>query len=692
MKSMSGFGGGVASLMMKTAAGGGGIVTNNLVLHLDAGNSSSYSGSGTTWTDLSGQSNNGTLVGGTGYSSDDGGVLVFDGTDDYVVTGSDMFNANADFTVSIWLFMDDNSVQRAFIADVDNSQSLFLRYNNGIQVVNSNTAVLGSFSSSTLLTNTWYNITLTRSSNTYTLYVNGNSVSSLYGISQNFTHSPTTIGANNNNSPPPAYKNAFDGKIAQVFAYNTALSDSDVQQNFDATKSRYTGVITDNLVLNLDAGDSSSYSGSGNTWTDLSSSNNDGTINGATYNSGNGGYFDFDGSNDSISFTLSNDFAFGTGDFTIEAWVRFAAVGDGGTISETRENAVGNPARQGLGFGMRSNRITIWSGVTNTFIIDKTLSLPINAWHHVIVSRSSGTLKSYINTVEETSSSNTHNFTRRNLFIGRNINDSSTGGTTWGNQDQALLRIYKGKGFSAADVQRNFDATKSRYTGLVTDNLVLNLDAGDSNSYSGSGTTWTDLSEQGNHATLINNPTYSSNNEGYLNFDGINDYATLPNMDLTGNEITFSIWTYATSTDSNSSLIFLGDSTAPHGNGRIIQVHLPYSGNYYFDKGHDGSSSASYDRINGSLPNSDWQSAWVNWSFTANASTGSMKIYRNGSLYASGTGKTKTFSDSDGDMKYIGYNGKDTKRSKPSASNRWSIGGSIGYGNNTKNMPGNQNK
>ncbi|GIS08892.1 MAG: hypothetical protein CM15mP113_0220 [Pseudomonadota bacterium] len=41
--------------MMKTAAGGGGIVTNNLVLHLDAGNSSSYSGSGTTWADLSGK-------------------------------------------------------------------------------------------------------------------------------------------------------------------------------------------------------------------------------------------------------------------------------------------------------------------------------------------------------------------------------------------------------------------------------------------------------------------------------------------------------------------------------------------------------------------------------------------------------------------------------------------------------------
>ena len=61
---MSGFGGGVASLSMKST-GGDGIVTNNLVLHLDAGDSSSYSGSGTTWTDLSGQGNHATNTGAT---------------------------------------------------------------------------------------------------------------------------------------------------------------------------------------------------------------------------------------------------------------------------------------------------------------------------------------------------------------------------------------------------------------------------------------------------------------------------------------------------------------------------------------------------------------------------------------------------------------------------------------------------
>jgi len=250
--------------------------------------------------------------------------------------------------------------------------------------------------------------------------------------------------------------------LSDIFALKLSTGNLILSGAF-SMKATFDPIITTNLVLNLDAGDSNSYVGSGTTWTDLSGEGNNGTINGATYNSGNGGYFDFDGTNDSISFTYSDDFAFGTGDFTIEAWVRFAAVGDGGTIAETRENAVGNPAREGLGFAMRSNRITIWSGVTNTFIIDKTLSLSLNVWHHVIVSRSSGTLKSYVNKVEETSSSNTHNFTRRNLFIGRNINDASTGGTSWGNQDQAIERIYKGKGFSASEVLRNYNATKSRF-------------------------------------------------------------------------------------------------------------------------------------------------------------------------------------------------------------------------------------
>ena len=60
--------------------------------------------------------------------------------------------------------------------------------------------------------------------------------------------------------------------------------------------------VTSGLLLHLDAGNSSSYSGSGNTWSDLSSSGNNGTINGATFNSTNKS-FDFDGTNDYVGLS-----------------------------------------------------------------------------------------------------------------------------------------------------------------------------------------------------------------------------------------------------------------------------------------------------------------------------------------------------------------------------------------------------
>ena len=55
---------------------------------------------------------------------------------------------------------------------------------------------------------------------------------------------------------------------------------------------------------------------------------------------------------------------------------------------------------------------------------------------------------------------------------------------------------------------------------LVTAGLVLNLDAGNTSSYSGTGNTWTDLSGRGNHGTLVNSVTYSSSNQGYFVFNG----------------------------------------------------------------------------------------------------------------------------------------------------------------------------
>jgi hypothetical protein len=62
---------------------------------------------------------------------------------------------------------------------------------------------------------------------------------------------------------------------------------------------------------------------------------------------------------------------------------------------------------------------------------------------------------------------------------------------------------------------------------IITDGLVLSLDAADKNSYIGSGTTWSDLSPNGNDGTLTNGPTFNSGVGGSIIFDGANDYVNL---------------------------------------------------------------------------------------------------------------------------------------------------------------------
>ena len=67
---------------------------------------------------------------------------------------------------------------------------------------------------------------------------------------------------------------------------------------------------------------------------------------------------------------------------------------------------------------------------------------------------------------------------------------------------------------------------------IVTDGLVLCLDAANKRSYPGTGTTWTDRSANGNNGTLTNGPTFDSANGGSIVFDGTNDYVTTTKNNL----------------------------------------------------------------------------------------------------------------------------------------------------------------
>lgn len=119
------------------------------------------------------------------------------------------------------------------------------------------------------------------------------------------------------------------------------------------------------------------------------------------------------------------------------------------------------------------------------------------------------------------------------------------------------------------------------------------------------------------------------------------NYLSIPVGNLTGvsNEISFSFWARGDAgvATTKTSVIFGVDAAGQ----KTMNVHLPWSnGHVYFDCGNSGGNS--YDRIEKLSSTAVLEGSWNHWAFTKNANTGSMKIYLNGVLFHSGTGKTRT--------------------------------------------------
>lgn len=219
------------------------IVTNGMILCLDAGNPKSYPGSGTTWSDLSGNGYHGTLTNGPTYSSSDGGSIAFDGVNDYVINSS--FNitpVNNELTISMFYKTSNNANEKMLIdlCATDGNRDLFSIRQNW----NFNNKITGYFSSSSgfnnvafpnqVVTNTWNHIAYTKVSNTLYAYLNGVNVAS-----QNVTGNIQTIQRYiiaNDNLFGGGY---FAGNISNVIIYNRGLTAQEVSQNFNALRGRY---------------------------------------------------------------------------------------------------------------------------------------------------------------------------------------------------------------------------------------------------------------------------------------------------------------------------------------------------------------------------------------------------------------------------------------------------------------------
>jgi len=225
------------------------IVTDGLVLNLDAGFVPSYPRSGTTWSDISLSGNSGTLVNGPTYSSDDGGSIVFDGSNDYVNFGNILnFERTSSFTISLWfrvtslntyepLISKMQSGLRGYLVSLESNGQIVLILRSEL---NTNQLFVRS-QSSEISVNVWSNITITYNGSSQpsgvSMYKNGSDVTT--SIVSNTLTGTILNSANFEVGSRTIIGDYFVGNITLLTIYNRVLSSDEILGNYNATKSRF---------------------------------------------------------------------------------------------------------------------------------------------------------------------------------------------------------------------------------------------------------------------------------------------------------------------------------------------------------------------------------------------------------------------------------------------------------------------
>lgn len=226
------------------------IVTNGLILCLDAGNTKSYPGSGTAWTDISRNGNNGTLTNGPTFSSTNKGSIVFDGTNDFVSFPAPSLTLST-CTMLVWIKRNGNQANWAAVlldrltAGTSTYAGILFRGDNGATGTNqiifawNNLRVAAGQADLVLADNTWYMVAMSVYNDFYARFL-------VYGPSGIVSREVSTyIGPGYTFTGLQIAKESsytdrnFKGNMAIAMIYNRALSDAEIQQNFNALRGRF---------------------------------------------------------------------------------------------------------------------------------------------------------------------------------------------------------------------------------------------------------------------------------------------------------------------------------------------------------------------------------------------------------------------------------------------------------------------
>ena len=232
-------------------------------------------------------------------------------------------------------------------------------------------------------------------------------------------------------------------------------------------------IVTDGLVLALDAGDRNSYPGSGTTWSDLAGSNNGTLTNGPTFDSGNGGSIVFDKVNDYVN--LGNILNYTSQNFSFCGWVSFLNFtsnrppGDG-NINTLPLIYKGSFQVNGYYITVRTPAgeiapntlalITSQSGARQVTTGTFPSEMVLNQWYYLACTREGSVGKAYINGQDQTTSSESHidpSSSNQNFTISNYSNRFLLS-----NAKHALWTSYN-RALSADEILQNYNATKGRF-------------------------------------------------------------------------------------------------------------------------------------------------------------------------------------------------------------------------------------
>jgi hypothetical protein len=218
-------------------------------------------------------------------------------------------------------------------------------------------------------------------------------------------------------------------------------------------------MVTDGLVLYLDAANSKSYISGSTTWVDIASRNNGTLVNGPTYSSANGGSIVFDGINDYVE-TTNNINISGTQPRTMESWVYITQnagkniMGMGGNLNGTLFDTItwftsGYLRVIGHYYGV---------GFDTASTLPARNTLNINQWNQVVHTYDGTTVSIYTNGVY----SNGGNFVLNTLNTNVRVGAGNYGPFNYLNGRCSNYKIYN-RALSATEILQNYNATKTRF-------------------------------------------------------------------------------------------------------------------------------------------------------------------------------------------------------------------------------------